>query len=52
MLGEISLKRTQQNQQGTETIATQFIAESLQIYRELDLQEKAVEVEQLKKIKS
>ncbi len=47
LLGEIYLKRTQQNQPGAETIATQFLADSLQIYRDLDLQEKAVEVEQL-----
>jgi predicted nucleotide-binding protein (sugar kinase/HSP70/actin superfamily) len=47
LLGEIYLKRSEQNQQGMETIANQFLAESLQIYRDLDLQEKAVEVEQL-----
>ncbi|MEA5621803.1 tetratricopeptide repeat protein [Nostoc sp. UHCC 0251] len=47
LLGEIYLKRTQENQLGAETMATEFLAESLQIYRDLDLQEKAVEVEEL-----
>ncbi|GBG21172.1 signal transduction protein [Nostoc commune NIES-4072] len=47
LLGEIYLKRTQKNQPGAETMAIQFLAESLQIYRDLDLQEKALEVEKL-----
>jgi tetratricopeptide (TPR) repeat protein/energy-coupling factor transporter ATP-binding protein EcfA2 len=47
LLGEIYQKRTQQNQLDAEPIATQFLSESLQIYRELDLQKEAVEVEQL-----
>ncbi len=52
LLGQIYLKRTQQNQPGMETIANQFLGDSLQIYRDLDLEEKAVEVEQLIKILS
>ncbi|MBD2771626.1 tetratricopeptide repeat protein [Iningainema tapete] len=47
LLGEIYLKRAQQNQPSAEATATQFLSESLQIYRELDLNEKAAEVEQL-----
>jgi len=47
LLGEIYQKRTQQNQPDAEPIATQFLSQSLQIYRELDLQKEAVEVEQL-----
>ncbi|MEI2582076.1 tetratricopeptide repeat protein [Scytonema sp. PRP1] len=47
LLGEIYQKRTQQNQPDAEPIATQFLSESLQIYRELDLQKEAVEVKQL-----
>ena len=47
LLGEIYLKRTQQNQPNADAIATQFLTESLQIYRDLDLQEKAAEVEEL-----
>ncbi|WP_460203165.1 tetratricopeptide repeat protein [Scytonema sp. NUACC21] len=47
LLGEIYLKRTQRNQPSAETIAIQFLAESLQIYQDLDLEEKAVEVEEL-----
>ncbi|MGF1988052.1 MAG: tetratricopeptide repeat protein [Nostoc sp. ZfuVER08] len=47
LLGEIYLSRSQHHQSGTEVTATQFFTESLQIYKELDLSEKAAEVEQL-----
>jgi hypothetical protein len=47
LLGEIYLSRAQRNQPSAEITATQFLAESLQIYRELDLQKKATEVEEL-----
>lgn len=47
LLGEIYLKRAQRNQANAEAIAHQFLSESLQLYRELDLTEKAAEVEQL-----
>ncbi|MBD2518735.1 tetratricopeptide repeat protein [Nostoc sp. FACHB-973] len=47
LLGEIYLNRFQHHQSGTEVTATQFFTESLQIYRDLDLSEKAAEVEQL-----
>jgi hypothetical protein len=47
LLGEIYLKRAQRNQPDAEATAHQFLSESLQIYRELDLQEKATEVNQL-----
>ncbi|MBE9000415.1 tetratricopeptide repeat protein [Nostoc sp. LEGE 12447] len=47
LLGEIYLNRAQHHQSGTKVTATQFLTESLQIYRELDLSEKAAEVEQL-----
>ena len=47
LLGEIYLKCTQQNQSSAKAIATEFLAESLQIYQDLDLQEKAGEVELL-----
>ncbi len=47
LLGEIYLKRREHNQNNAEAIATQFLTESLQIYRTLDLQEKASEVEKL-----
>ncbi|MEH2359527.1 tetratricopeptide repeat protein [Nostoc sp.] len=47
LLGEIYLNRSQHDQSGTKVTATQFFTESLQIYRELDLSEKAAEVEQL-----
>ncbi len=47
LLGEIYLKRAQRNQPDAEATAHQFLAQSLQIYRELDLTEKASEVEQL-----
>jgi tetratricopeptide (TPR) repeat protein len=47
LLGEIYLKRAQRNQPDTEATAHQFLAQSLQIFRELDLTEKATEVEQL-----
>lgn len=47
LLGEIYLKRAQRNQPNAEAIAHQFLSESLQLYRELDLTEKATEVEQL-----
>ncbi|MEH2004973.1 hypothetical protein [Nostoc sp.] len=46
-MGEIYLNRSQHHQSGTKVTATQFFTESLQIYRELDLSEKAAEVEQL-----
>ncbi|MBD2439631.1 tetratricopeptide repeat protein [Nostoc sp. FACHB-110] len=49
LLGEIYLKRSQKNQPDAEIIATQFLTNSLQIYRDLDLQEKAGEVEELMK---
>jgi tetratricopeptide (TPR) repeat protein len=47
LLGEIYLNRFQHHQSDTKVTATQFLTESLQIYRELDLSEKAAEVEQL-----
>ncbi|MFS0513994.1 tetratricopeptide repeat protein, partial [Nostoc sp. UIC 10607] len=47
LLGEIYLSRAQHHQSGTKATAIQFLRESLQIYRELDLSEKATEVEQL-----
>ena len=47
LLGEIYLKRREHNHYNAEAIATQFLTESLQIYRALDLQEKASEVEKL-----
>jgi tetratricopeptide (TPR) repeat protein/energy-coupling factor transporter ATP-binding protein EcfA2 len=47
LLGEIYLKRAQRHQPNAEAIAHQFLSESLQLYRELDLTEKAAEVEQL-----
>ncbi|QLE41011.1 tetratricopeptide repeat protein [Nostoc sp. C052] len=47
LLGEIYLNRSQHHQSDTKVTATQFLTESLQIYRELDLSEKAAEVEQL-----
>ncbi|MDJ0796544.1 MAG: tetratricopeptide repeat protein [Calothrix sp. MO_167.B12] len=47
LLGEIYLKRAQINQPSAETSARQFLSASLQIYQELDLQEKAAEVEKL-----
>ncbi|MDZ7953579.1 tetratricopeptide repeat protein, partial [Nostoc sp. DedQUE09] len=47
LLGEIYLNRSQHHQSGNKVTATQFLTESLQIYRELDLSEKAAEVEQL-----
>ncbi|MEH2112855.1 tetratricopeptide repeat protein [Nostoc sp.] len=47
LLGEIYLSRDQQHELDTKITATQFLTESLQIYRELDLSEKAAEVEQL-----
>ncbi|MEH2081213.1 MAG: tetratricopeptide repeat protein [Nostoc sp.] len=47
LLGEIYLNRCQLHQSDTKAIAIQFLTESLQIYRELDLSEKAAEVEQL-----
>ena len=47
LLGEIYQKRTQQNQPDAKSTATQFLSESLQIYQDLDLQEKAAEVEQI-----
>ncbi|MEH2376079.1 hypothetical protein [Nostoc sp.] len=47
LLGEIYLNRSQHHQSRNKVTATQFFTESLQIYRELDLSEKAAEVEQL-----
>ncbi len=47
LLGEIYQKRAQKNQVDAESIANQFLSESLQIYQDLDLQEKALEVEQI-----
>ncbi|WP_262985871.1 tetratricopeptide repeat protein [Nostoc sp. 'Peltigera membranacea cyanobiont' 232] len=47
LLGEIYLSRAQHHQSDTKVTATQFLTESLQIYKELDLSEKAAEVEQL-----
>ncbi|MDZ8239423.1 MAG: tetratricopeptide repeat protein, partial [Nostoc sp. ChiQUE01a] len=47
LLGEIYLKRIIKNQSGTEKTAIQFFTESLQIYRDLGLVEKAMEVEEL-----
>jgi hypothetical protein len=47
LLGEIYLKRAQRHQPNAEATAHQFLSESLQLYRELDLIEKAAEVEQL-----
>ncbi|MBD1933294.1 tetratricopeptide repeat protein [Trichocoleus sp. FACHB-69] len=47
LLGEIYLSHGQRNQPSAETTAYQFFAESLKIYRELDLNEKAIEVDQL-----
>ena len=44
LLGEIHLKRTQQNQPDNQVIAHQFLTQSLQIYQDLDLQEKAGEI--------
>ena len=46
-MDEIYRKRAQRNQPDAEVNAAQFLTESLQIYRELDLNEKATEVEQL-----
>ena len=47
LLGEIYQKRAQKNQPDADSIANQFLSESLQIYQDLDLQEKALEVEQI-----
>ncbi|MBD2495589.1 tetratricopeptide repeat protein [Nostoc sp. FACHB-280] len=47
LLGEIYLKRIQKNQPDAEIVANQFLNNSLQLYRDLDLQEKAREVEEL-----
>ncbi|WP_414621212.1 tetratricopeptide repeat protein [Calothrix sp. CCY 0018] len=47
LLGEIYQKRAHKNQPDAESIATQFLSQSLQIYQDLDLQEKALEVEQI-----
>jgi hypothetical protein len=48
LLGEIYLKRRQQNQPGaSSSVASQFLAQSLQIYQNLDLQEKVQEVQEL-----
>jgi hypothetical protein len=41
LLGEIYLKRTQQNQPDNQVIAHQFLTHSLQIYQDLDLQKQA-----------
>ncbi len=47
LLGEIYLRRTQQNQPDAAATAHQFLTQSLQLYQELDLTEKAAEVEEL-----
>ena len=47
LLGEIYLKRAQTHQPNAETTARQFLCTSLQIYQELDLDQKAAEVERL-----
>jgi hypothetical protein len=47
LLGEIYLKLAQGNQAGAGIIAYQFLARSLQIYRDIDVSEKASEVELL-----
>ncbi|MDF5729841.1 MAG: tetratricopeptide repeat protein [Rhizonema sp. PD38] len=47
LLGEIYRKRAERNQPGAKVAADQFLAESRQIYQELDLEEKAAEVTQL-----
>ena len=44
LLGEIHLKRTQQNQPDNQVIAHQFLTQSLQIYQDLDLQKQAGEI--------
>ncbi|MBO1072079.1 MAG: tetratricopeptide repeat protein [Dolichospermum sp. DEX189] len=44
LLGEIYLKRTQQNQPDNQVIAHQFLTQSLQIYQDLDLQKQAGEI--------
>ena len=47
LLGEIYLTRAQRQEADAAAIATQFLSTSLHLYRELDLAEKAAEVEQL-----
>jgi len=47
LLGEIYLSRSQQNQVRETEIARQFLLESQRIYQELDLTDKATEVETL-----
>ena len=44
LLGEIYLKRTQQNQPDNQVIAHQFLTQSLQIYQDLDLQKQVGEI--------
>ena len=44
LLGEIHLKRTQQNQPDNQVIAHQFLTQSLQIYQDLDLQKQVGEI--------
>ena len=48
LLGEIYLKRMQSHQSAADSIASQFLEMSQKIYHELDMQEKAIAVEQLK----
>lgn len=47
LLGEISLARAHRQESGAIATASQFLTTSLHLYRELDLTEKAAEVEQL-----
>ncbi|HLO85783.1 MAG TPA: tetratricopeptide repeat protein [Nostocaceae cyanobacterium] len=47
LLGEIYIKRKQQNQYNNEENGNNFLAKSLQIYLDLDLQEEAEEIKQL-----
>jgi hypothetical protein len=47
LLGEIYLARAHRQESGAIATASQFLTASLHLYRELDLTEKAAEVEQL-----
>jgi len=47
LLGEIYLARAHRQESGASATASQFLTTSLHLYRELDLTEKAAEVEQL-----
>ncbi|MCG8362340.1 MAG: hypothetical protein MJA27_03285, partial [Pseudanabaenales cyanobacterium] len=47
LLGEIYRQRTQRQQANTESTARQYLTESLQLYRDLDLAKKAAEVGKL-----